>query len=73
MTRPGLRSGKGAEARPSTLTWIVGDRKISSSAEKVPTIMLAWAPRVVNGRQKTESTSAGKLALAAIANARPTM
>jgi len=35
--------------------------------------MLAWAPRVVNGRQKAESSRAGKLALAAIAKASPTM
>ena len=35
--------------------------------------MLAWAPRVVKRRQKIDSTSAGKFALAAIAKARPTM
>ncbi|MNL35463.1 hypothetical protein D3C87_1574960 [compost metagenome] len=31
------------------------------------------APRVVQPRQEIDSTSTGKLALAAIANARPTM
>ncbi len=41
--------------------------------DTVPTIIEACAPRVVNPRQNTASTSAGKLALAAIANARPTM
>ena len=33
----------------------------------------ACAPRVVKRRQKMESTRAGKFALAAMANARPTM
>ena len=73
VTRPGFLRGKGASARPRTLTWIVGERKMRRSADTVPTIMLACAPRVVNGRQKMESTSAGKLALAAMAKARPTM
>ena len=35
--------------------------------------MLAWAPRVVKGRQNTDRTRAGKFALAAMAKARPTM
>jgi hypothetical protein len=35
--------------------------------------MAAWAPRVVNGFQSTDSTRAGKFALAAMAKARPTM
>ena len=39
----------------------------------VPTNMLVQAPAVVSRRQKIDRTSAGKLALAAIANARPTI
>ena len=35
--------------------------------------MLTCAPAVVSRFQKIDSTSAGKFALAAIANARPTM
>ena len=54
-------------------TWIVGDSAISTSAETVPATMLATAPAVVKRRQKIESSSAGKFALAAIANASPTM
>ena len=68
-----VAQGKGRRGVAEQLTWIVGDREISSSAENVPTIMLASAPRVVKRRQNIESSSAGKLALAAIANARPTM
>ena len=68
MVAPPRRSGF-----PRGRLSVVGERKMRRSAETVPTIMLACAPRVVNGRQKMESTSAGKLALAAMAKARPTM
>ena len=71
--RAGFFSGNGAASCPSTSTWIVGESEISTSAETVPTSMLATAPAVVKRRQKIDSSSAGKFALAAIANASPTM
>ena len=46
---------------------------MSVMALSAPTHMLATAPAVVNRRQKIDRNSAGKFALAAMANARPTM
>ena len=54
-------------------TCTTGDSQIKTSVAVVPITMLATAPWVVHRRQKIESTSAGKLALAAIAKARLTM
>ena len=46
---------------------------MSKSVASVPNSILVTAPAVVNRRQKIDNSSAGKLALAAIANASDTM
>ena len=50
-----------------------GDMMISTIAETTPISTPITAPVVLNRRQVSASSSAGKFALAAIANARPTM
>ena len=72
-TMAGLRSGKGAVSFPSMSTHTVGLRTMSATVSRAPVTMEATAPAVVKRRQTMESSSAGKLALQAMANARPTM
>ena len=59
--------------RPSRSTCTVGERAMSPSVSRVPVAMLVTAPAVVQPRQKMQRISAGKLPLAAIANASDTM
>ena len=55
------------------VTHTSGESTMSVMALSAPTHMLATAPAVVKRRQKIESRRAGKFALAATANASPTM
>src|SRR5512143_851217 len=73
VTSAGFLSGNQAVGCFSTSTWTVGESQMSTSVDTVPTTMLVTAPAVVYPRQNIESTSAGKFALAAMANASPTM
>ena len=72
---PGLASvnGSGVPVSVAAPGHTFGDRTISPIAETTPTTTPVTAPVVLNRRQVSASSSAGKFALAAIANARPTM
>jgi hypothetical protein len=67
-----LSHGKIAFSLPNSLTHTVGLSRIRLTAMTRPVKMLATAPAVESFLQNTESTSAGKFALAAMAKAKPT-
>jgi hypothetical protein len=69
----GFLSGKIAVEKPNVSTQTVGLKIISVTALTAPVIMLATAPEVVNGFHIILIIYAGKLALAAIENAKPTI
>src|SRR5579864_6289637 len=72
-TMAGFLIGNSASFLCSTSTQTVGLMMISSTDRKAPVRIDVTAPAVVKRFQTIDISSAGKLALQATANARPTM
>src|SRR4026208_783444 len=73
LKMPGFLSEMIGSENLNKSTHTVGDSTINTTETIVPTSIEDIAPSVVNFDHVIDRSSAGKFALAAIANARPTM